>query len=84
VFKRLVHFLFRLLNSEGKLVIAFKDKNIPFPSIAPDWLCNWSFITRSENDLMDVAKGLGIDTTSIKIERVGPEKCIMFLVLTKT
>jgi hypothetical protein len=83
IFKKLIHFLFELLNENGKLVIAFKDKKISFPSIPPDWFCNWSFIRRTEDDLLNIAKELNLDQHSFKIERVGIDECIMFLTLTK-
>lgn len=83
IFKKLIHFLFGLLNANGKLVIAFKDKNISFPTIPPDWFCDWSFIRRTEDDLLNIAKGLNLNQRSFEIERTGVAGCIMFLTLTK-
>jgi len=83
IFKRLIQFLFNLLDGAGKLVITYKDKNIPLPSIPPDWLCDWAFVKRTEQDLVNAATVLGSKRYSLKIERE-ETGCIMFLILTKT
>lgn len=83
IFKKLTHFLFQLLNEKGMLVITYKDEDILFPSLPPDWLCDWAFIKRAKEDLINAAKGLGSDKYSLKIEREG-SGCIFFLILTKT
>jgi len=82
IFKRLIHFLSQLLNDKGMLVITYKDKDILFPSLPPDWFCDWAFIKRSKDDLISVADSLGSDKYSVKIEREG-SGCIFFLILTK-
>ncbi len=82
IFKKLVHFLFQLLNEKGMLVITYKDKNIPFPALPPDWFCDWTFVKRTEEDLMNMAKELGEGRYSLRIEREGTG-CIFFLILTK-
>ncbi len=82
IFKKLVHFLSKLLNDKGMLVITYKDKDILFPSLPPDWFCDWAFIKRSKDDLISVADSLGSDKFSVKIEREG-SGCIFFLILTK-
>lgn len=83
IFKRLLHFLFQLLNDKGMLVITYKDKNITFPSLGPEWISNWAFIKRGREDLINATKALGSDKFSLKIEREGTGT-IFFLTLTKT
>ena len=83
IFKRLIHFLFQLLNDKGMLVVTYKDKDITFPSLPPEWFCDWDFIKRGKEDLIEAAKELGTDKYSLKIEREGTGT-IFFLTLTKT
>ena len=83
IFKKLVHFLSQLLNNKGMLVITYKDKDISFPSLGPDWISDWAFIKRGKDDLVNAAKQLGLDKYSLKIEREGTGT-IFFLILTKT
>jgi hypothetical protein len=83
IFKKLVYFLFELLDDRGKLVITYKDKNIPFPALPPDWFCDWDFVKRTEQELVDVAKGFGEGRYSLKIERESTG-CIFFMIITKT
>ncbi len=82
IFQKLISFLFELLNHNGILVITYKDKNIPFPAIPPAWLCDWTFIKRSEDDLIKAASSLGEGKYSHRIERESTG-CIFFLILTK-
>ena len=81
IFKKLMYFLSTLLNDKGLLVITYKDKEIPLPSLPPDWVCDWAFIKRSKDDLINAAKGLG-DKYSLRIEREG-SGTIFFLILSK-
>ncbi len=82
IFRKLTSFLFTLLNDKGMLVITYKDEAITFPSLPPEWLCDWAFIKRAENDLVNTAKELGSNKCSLKIEREGTGY-IYFLTLTK-
>jgi len=83
IFKKLTNFLFQLLNDKGMLVITYKDEAMPFPSLPPEWLCDWAFIKRDKDDLINTAKELGSDKYSLKIEREGTGY-IFFLTVTKT
>lgn len=82
IFRKLTRFLFELLNDNGMLVITYKDEAIELPSLPPDWLCDWSFIKRTKEDLMKTAKEVGMDSLSLKIEREGTGS-IFFFMLTK-
>jgi len=83
IFKKLMHFLAQLLDDKGTLVITYKDKDIPFPSLPPDWLCDWAFIKRSKDDLLNAAEGLGLAKSSLRIEKEGTGT-IFFFMLSKT
>lgn len=83
IFRNLTKFLFELLNEKGMLVITYKDEAIEFPSLPPEWLCDWAFIKRTKDDLIETTKALGSDRFSLKIEREGTGT-IFFLILTKT
>lgn len=83
IFRKLTDFLFQLLNDKGMLVITYKDEAISFPSLPPEWLCDWNFIKRAKDDLINTAKSLSSGKYSLKIEREGTGY-IYFLILTKT
>lgn len=83
IFKRLVKFLFQLLDDKGMLVITYKDESITFPSLPPDWLCDWDFIKRGKDDLINTVKELGANKCSLKIEKEGTGT-IFFLTVTKS
>jgi hypothetical protein len=82
IFKRLLRFLFQLLDEKGMLVVTYKDRDITFPSLPPEWFCDWAFIKRSKDDLINAAKELGSGKYSLKIEREGTGT-IFFLTVTK-
>lgn len=78
ILKKLLSFLSQLLTDKGILVITYKDTDIPYPSVPPDWLCDWVFIKRSKDDLIAVAKELGLKNCSVEKEDTGT---IFFLTL---
>lgn len=82
IFKRLLRFLFQLLDEKGMLVVTYKDRDITFPSLPPEWFCDWAFIKRGKDDLINAAKELGADKYSLRIEREGTGT-IFFLTVTK-
>lgn len=83
IFKRLLRFLFELLNEKGVLVVTYKDKDITFPSLAPEWFCDWAFIKRGKDDLINAAKELDANKYSLKLEKEGTGT-IFFFILTKS
>lgn len=83
IFRRLTRFLAQLLDDNGMLVITYKDRNITFPSLPPDWLCDWAFIKRSKDDLVKTAEELGLGKYSLRIEKEGTGT-IFFLMMTKS
>jgi CheY-like chemotaxis protein len=83
IFKRLLRFLYKLLNENGMLVVTYKDKDITFPSLGPDWISDWDFIKRGKDDLIKAAKEVGVDEQCVKIEREGTET-IFFVKMAKT
>ena len=82
IFKKLLHFLSQLLDDKGMLVITYKDKDLVLPSLPPDWLCDWAFIKRSKDDLINAANSLGLEKYSLRIEKEGTGT-IFFLILAK-
>jgi CheY-like chemotaxis protein len=83
IFKRLLRFLYQLLNEKGMLVVTYKDKDIRFGSLGPDWISDWVFIKRGKDDLIKAAKEAGADEHSLKIEREGTGT-IFFVKITKS
>ena len=82
VFRKLTQFLFRILNEKGMLVITYKDQAIEFPSLPPEWFCDWTFIKRTREDLLKTAEEIGSAEFDLKIEREGTGT-IYFFILTK-
>lgn len=82
IFRKLIQFLFKLLNNKGMLVITYKDQAIEYPSLPPEWFCDWGFIKRTKEDLLKTAEEIGSNQFSLKIEREGTGT-IFFFMLTK-
>ncbi len=65
------------------LVVTYKDKDITFPSLGPDWISDWDFIKRGKDDLIKAAKEVGVDEYYLKIEKEGTGT-IFFVKMTKS
>jgi excisionase family DNA binding protein len=84
ILKNLLRFCLNLLASKGQLIVTHKDKDrdqhAPVP---PDWFCDWKFVTRNEEHLINIVKD-SIETSDfiIKTERDKTGK-IIFLFAEK-
>jgi hypothetical protein len=52
ILKRLINALYRLLPKDGKLILTHKNKERTFPSIPPDWFCDWKFVSRNKEEVI--------------------------------
>ncbi len=81
VLRKLVHFCFDLLEPNGQLVITHKDRSKHKP-ITPDWLCDWTFISRDEEQFLNVLQLPSLSNASCRVER-DDSQLIMFFFITK-
>ncbi|MBN1794500.1 MAG: methyltransferase domain-containing protein [Candidatus Omnitrophica bacterium] len=82
MFKKIVQASFRLLAEEGVLIITHKNKEQTFSPIPPDWFCDWKFVPRNMNEVVDLFKNSKIDISSLNIE-VDNFNHIYYFILTK-
>ena len=52
ILKKLINALYWLLPRGGKLVLTHKNKERTFPSIPPDWFCDWKFVSRNKEEVI--------------------------------
>lgn len=60
ILKRLIHALYKLLPKGGKLILTHKDREKTFPSIPPDWFCDWKFVSRNKEEALKLFYDCGI------------------------
>lgn len=69
ILKKLMQFCYSLINPNGKLIIAFKDrdknKHAPLP---PGWYCDWKFVPRNKNTVLDLIDECKLNAPPIEIE----------------
>lgn len=81
ILRKMVHFCFDLLEPNGQLVVTHKDRAKHKP-ITPDWLCDWTFISRDEEQFLDVLQLNSLPGASCRVER-DESQLIMFFFITK-
>ena len=84
ILKNVLKFCFELLTPKGQLIVTHKDRDrdqhAPVP---PDWFCDWKFVTRNEEHLINMVKDSTIrGDFTIRTERDKTEK-IIFLFAEK-
>lgn len=53
--KKVIKFAFDILKQQGKLIVAHKNI-VTHNSLLSDWFCDWNFIPRDKNILLDIFK----------------------------
>jgi len=81
-FKKFVSFTYRILKSNGTLIIAHKDSKNYNP-LSADWWCDWTFNLRNENEVISLIENSGIENYKISIERETNTNIILFIRITK-
>lgn len=57
--KRFILFCFEILKDSGTLVLSIKDEaRDPFAPLAPNWFCDWEFVSRDEAYMDNILKEL--------------------------
>lgn len=69
VLKRMISFAFNGLTESGTFILAHKDRNINFSHLPPEWFCDWEFIPRNEQEVLDLIKASGISGYSYELSR---------------
>ena len=82
VLKNMIKNSFEGLNPGGKFIIAHKDREIAFSHLPPEWFCDWVFIPRNENEMLDIVRQAGLDKFISKTQR-DETKQIFFIALVK-
>jgi len=75
ILKRLIYVIFQLLNEKGKIVLTHKNREKTFPPLAPDWFCDWKFVPRNKDEVINLfyscdIKNFKIDVTSDEFEYI--------------
>jgi hypothetical protein len=68
VLKKLIQALYGLLQKDGKLILTHKNREKTFPSIPPDWFCDWKFVSRNKEEAVKLLYNCGISKFSLSIE----------------
>lgn len=82
VLKKMIKNSFDGLNTNGKFIIAHKDKDISFSHLPPEWFCDWEFISRNEKDMLNLIKETILQKFSYDIIREKSGQ-IFFITVTK-
>jgi len=81
VLKNFMQLCIECLATNGTFIIAHKDINICHP-VSPDWFCDWSFYSRTEKDLIDLAKSVTSISNKYEIKSDIREKSQRIFFLT--
>lgn len=68
VLKKLVNVLFQLLHQGGKLILTHKNREKTFPSLPPDWFCDWKFVPRNKEETIKLFYDSGLSKFSISTD----------------
>lgn len=66
------------LTSDGCVYVAFKDKNY-YDEVEYQWLMDWSFVQRDEQDCRRLLEQAGYDMNNVEVERDETRVIITFL-----
>ncbi len=80
--KEMISFCLELLAAKGKLLLTIKDKDRdPFAPLPPGWYCDWEFVPRNEQDIIDLVKSSGSNiNVKTNLDESGK---IVFIEITK-
>ncbi|MCM8756751.1 MAG: PilZ domain-containing protein [Candidatus Omnitrophica bacterium] len=68
ILKKFIYTLYQLLETNGKLIITHKNREKTFPPLFPDWLCNWKFVLRNKEEIINLIYNCGISNFSLSSE----------------
>jgi len=82
ILKRWLQFFCRLLPKGGKFIITHKNREKTFPPLPPEWFCDWKFIPRNKQEVVDLLNNCGINDFSLEID-ADNFNYIFYFILTK-
>ncbi|MFH0791347.1 MAG: PilZ domain-containing protein [Candidatus Omnitrophota bacterium] len=68
VLKKLIYVLYHLLESGGRLILTHKNREKTFPPVFPDWFCDWRFVPRDREEILELFYDCGISGFSVPWE----------------
>lgn len=68
ILKSFMQFFYGITGEKGKLVLTHKNKEKTFSPLSPDWFCNWKFVPRSKDEVVNLFYNCGIKDFSLSIE----------------
>ena len=68
VLRLFMQFFYGLLKEKGKLVLTHKNKEKTFSPLPPAWFCDWKFIPRSKEEVINLFYNCGIKNLSLSTE----------------
>lgn len=81
ILKNLIYTAFYLLNIDGRLIIAHKDRD-KFKPLVPDWFTNWVFYPRNVKSVIKLVGDSVAGNYSLDVDWENTNK-IFFLIITK-
>ena len=82
ILKNMIRNSFAGLRKGGQFIIAHKDREMPFSHLPPEWYCDWVFVQRNEEELLNLIEEAGLGDFKYEVEREDT-KHIFFVTLTK-
>ena len=68
ILKKLMPLLFRLLKTGGSLIVTHKNREKTYPSLPPDWFCDWKFVPRNKDETIKLFHDSGLSGFSLSTQ----------------
>lgn len=82
ILKVFMSFFYKLLSEKGILILTHKNKDKTFSPLSPDWFCEWKFVPRSKEEVVNLFYNCGLEDFSLSIE-VDQFNDIFYFTITK-
>lgn len=82
ILSKLIYALYQLLPKGGKLILTHKNKEKTFPPVPPDWFCDWKFVPRNKNEVIELFHNCGLSDFSLEMD-VDDFEYIYYFTITK-
>jgi hypothetical protein len=68
ILRMFIQFFYELTKEKGVLVLTHKNKEKTFSPLAPDWFCNWKFVSRNKEEVLQIYNSSGIKNFNLTTE----------------
>lgn len=68
ILKLFMQFFYGITKNKGKLILTHKNKEKTFSPLPPDWFCNWKFVPRTKEEVLDLFYNCGIKDFALSID----------------